>query len=181
MRIREAIAADARGIAEVHVASWRTTYRGIVPDDNLASLSVETRERRWASQLAGADAATGIYVAEAQDGAGAPRIVGFAAGGARRDGNSAYAGELYAVYLLQAAQGYGLGRRLAGAVADHLVRNGMRSMLVWVFEANRPARRFYETLGGVLLPERQYWDRAGVSLAEVSYGWADTGSLTAPS
>ena len=31
MRIREATAGDARGIAEVHVASWQTTYRGIFP------------------------------------------------------------------------------------------------------------------------------------------------------
>jgi hypothetical protein len=42
--IRRASQSDARAIAEVHVASWRETYRGIVPDAFLDALSVAERE-----------------------------------------------------------------------------------------------------------------------------------------
>jgi L-amino acid N-acyltransferase YncA len=163
--IRAATAADARAIAEVHVASWRATYRGIVPDAVLDALSIEEREGRWASSLATPDSRSFAYVAE--DDAG--RVVGFASGGPRRDGDPAYAGELYAIYLLRGVQGRGIGRRLTEAVARHLEDRGMRSMLVWVLSAN-PARSFYEALGGRYLGEQQL-EMGGATMTEVAYGW----------
>ena len=39
--IREATPEDARAIATVHVASWRTTYRGLLRDAYLDSLDLE--------------------------------------------------------------------------------------------------------------------------------------------
>lgn len=50
-------------------------------------------------------------------------------------------------------QGIGAGRRLVGAVARHLARRRVPSMLHWVFADNGPAQRFYESLGGVLVAE----------------------------
>jgi hypothetical protein len=41
--IRRAEPRDAAGIAHVHVASWRTTYRGIVPDSYLDALDEPER------------------------------------------------------------------------------------------------------------------------------------------
>ena len=40
-RIRTATPEDARAIAEVHVASWRAAYRGVLPDTYLDRLSVD--------------------------------------------------------------------------------------------------------------------------------------------
>lgn len=45
MLTRKAALEDAPGIANVHVDSWRSTYKGIVPDTYLASLSYENQER----------------------------------------------------------------------------------------------------------------------------------------
>jgi ribosomal protein S18 acetylase RimI-like enzyme len=164
------------GIAEVQVASWRTTYRGMMPDEYLANLSVEGRERSWARQLGEKEFATFAYVAE-DDLEDASRIVGFAAGGPRHEGSADFDGELYAIYLLAEAQGRGIGRGLVCEVAARLVREGKPSMLVWVLEAN-PSRRFYESLGGELLPERQTFTVAGMPLVEVSYGWRDLTDLS---
>jgi GNAT superfamily N-acetyltransferase len=172
--IRVAAPADAHGIAAVHVASWRTTYRGIVPQAYLDGLSVDARALTWQRQLGNAADHTCTYIVE-DDG---ERIIGFAGGGPPRDGNPAYAGELYAIYLLRECQRQGIGRRLVRAVAERLAHEGMRSMLVWVLEDN-PSRRFYEALGGVLLPERQYFERGGARLAEVCYGWPDIAVLRA--
>ena len=41
--IRLARVEDAPGITRVHINSWRTTYKGIVPDKVLANLSFERR------------------------------------------------------------------------------------------------------------------------------------------
>lgn len=63
--VREARPSDAPGIARVHVDSWRTTYRGIMPADFLAGLSYDQRERLWDTWLAqAADSNRAIYVAE---------------------------------------------------------------------------------------------------------------------
>ncbi len=166
MIVREAECRDAAGIAQVHIASWRTTYRGIVSDEVLARLTVEPRERYWAGLLCGEERSQAIYVAE--DAAGA--IVGFADGGPERAGRLGYAGELYAIYLLQEHQRKGLGRRLTLAVARRLAEAGMPSMLVWVLANNRLGRGFYEALGGRQVAEQPV-EIGGATLTEVAYGW----------
>src|SRR5205814_2097153 len=65
----------------------------------------------------------------------------------------------------------------AGApAAGRLAAADLKSMLVWVLRENLPARRFYETLGGVYLREKPLGWR-GTDAVEVAYGWADTGAL----
>ena len=172
--VREAGPADAAAIARVHVDSWRTTYCGIVPDDYLAQLSYAERERRWQSDLINAESGQSayfVYVAEDESG----QIVGFASGGPERIGDPVYTGELYAIYILAAHQGNGMGRRLVQSLAARLVQAGMRSMLVWVL-ADNPSRHFYEALAGE--PVRQQpIEIGGVMLDEVAYGWPDTSLL----
>ena len=51
LTIRAATRDDARAIAEVHVASWRAGYRGLVDDDFLAALSVDARLATWETLL----------------------------------------------------------------------------------------------------------------------------------
>ena len=47
MILRDAELRDARGIAEAHVRSWQAAYAAIVPDEDLAQLSVDQREQFW--------------------------------------------------------------------------------------------------------------------------------------
>lgn len=161
--VRHAGAEDARAIAAVHVASWRTTYRGLLPDDFLDSLDVAAYESRWRRILE--DGSGRVYVAE--DGRD---IVGFASGGRERAGEDGFEGELYAIYVLAEAQGRGHGRRLVQAVVSGLRELGLRDMIVWVLRDNPGARRFYERLGGVFVREQPITIGSTV-LQEVSYGW----------
>ena len=51
--VRPATVEDAEALAEVHVASWREAYRGLVPQDHLDRLDVARRRdgwRRWIEQ-----------------------------------------------------------------------------------------------------------------------------------
>jgi ribosomal protein S18 acetylase RimI-like enzyme len=169
--IREATPEDASGIARVHVDSWRTTYRGMMPDQLLDNLSYESRAHRWEQILSDPAGAGFTYVAQDRSG----QIVGFASGGPDRDEDPRYQGELWAIYLLEEYQGRGIGRRLTQAVARRLADMGMHSMIVWVL-ADNPARRFYEALGGQYVGERDI-EINGAKLREVAYGWADTSHL----
>lgn len=169
--IRLARVEDAPGIARVHIDSWRTTYKGIVPDDFLANMSYERNAQNRARALSDPETKTRTYVA--QDATG--RIVGFVNGGPERENDPVYTGELYAIYLLKEAQGRGLGRRLFQALTENLVRDGMHAMLLWVLVDN-PARRFYEALGGQELRTKPI-EIGGVMLEEVAYGWQDISEL----
>ncbi len=162
--IREARAEDARAIAQVHVESWRTTYRGLMPEEVLARLSVEDRENAWIGILR--DRTKFTYVAESER-----SVVGFANGGPERTKDPEYSGEIYAVYLLEEHQRRGIGRTLVHALAERLVREGLSSILVWVLTEN-PACRFYEALGGAFVRNRKR-RVGGVDLDHVAYGWKE--------
>ncbi|MGQ8874372.1 GNAT family N-acetyltransferase [Paenibacillus sp. TSA_86.1] len=170
MRIRLAREGDAQGIAYVHTESWKTTYRGIVPDDALDHLTTESRLSQWEQQLQSSEKDQILIVAEDLDG----KIVGFACGGKERQALP-YDGELYAIYLLQSYQKSGMGRQLVERVVLHLETCQMRSMIIWALQQN-PACCFYEKLGGI--PVHTKWIRMGKKdLAEVAYGWSDLTSF----
>lgn len=169
MVIREARLLDALAIARVHVDTWLSTYRGIVPEDYLARLDYSPRERSWGQMLStAAEDNHFIYVIEDRAG----QIVGFADGGQERTGDPVYKGELYAIYILDAYQLKGLGRRITLNVVARLFSVGFHSMLVWVL-ADNPACRFYEALGGQKVYEKQI-SLGGAMLKELAYGWKDT-------
>lgn len=169
---RVALAEDAGDIARVHVESWRTTYRGLLPDGFLAAMDVREYENRWSRTLRDSHQRSAVFVVEEQG-----RIVGYASCGRERDGDRRYEGELYAIYLLREAQGRGHGRALVAAAADHLARRAMTSMVVWVLRDNTPARGFYERLGGVYMRDRPLDLGLGAAVREVAYLWADTAEI----
>jgi GNAT superfamily N-acetyltransferase len=171
MRIRNARPEDAPAIGRIHVDSWRTSYKGIVPDDYLASLSYQRHENNWRQILSQFSHRNFIVVAENEQ----DELAGFASSGAKREGPQAYAGEVYAIYILQPYQKQGIGRKLLAASAQRLIENEMASMLLWVL-ADNPARGFYEHLGGQWLEEKSI-EIGGVALLEVAYGWPDVRTL----
>jgi GNAT superfamily N-acetyltransferase len=172
MIVREATHNDVPAIAKVHVDTWRTTYRGIVPDEHLAKLSYERRANGWYQILNHApEDGNFTYVAEEEAG----EVVGFANGGVERTGDPVYKGELTAIYIRQTHQGKGIGRCLVRAVAEKLGRSGIDSMLVWVLVDN-PACQFYAALGGKRVHEKEL-EIGGKPLIEIAYGWLNTGSL----
>ncbi len=166
MTIRESRPDDAAGIARVHVESWRTTYPGIMPQEHLDALSVADREQTWAEALrGGGPVKTTVYVAETDSG----EIVGFVAGGQERAGDPDFRGEISALYLLHSEQGRGLGRRLVQTFARRLSQEGHQTLLVWV-NAQNPARRFYEALGGAHARTGSR-EIKGVTYDDAGYGW----------
>lgn len=169
--LRLAALEDAPAIAAVHVGSWRTTYTGIVAQEYIDALSVDDRTALWERRLRGDGADVATFVAESPGRA----LLGFGHGGPIREPQLPFDAELYALYLLQAAQGQGLGNRLVMAWAGHALARGLRSGVVGVLAAN-PACRFYERLGAKRVKERMH-TIGSVSYPAVFYGWDDLRDL----
>lgn len=171
--VRPAALEDAAAIARVHVASWRTTYGGLLADDFLASLGEEPYTERWRRVIG--DGLSRVFVVDRQR-RGQPRrssddeIVGFASCGRERAGEAGFAGELYAIYIVDSAQRQGHGRELVRAVAGALREIKLMDMIVWVLRDNIAARNFYERLGGVYV-RAQPITIGSTTLEEVAYGW----------
>jgi len=141
--IRTAKPEDARPIAEVHVASWRHAYRGLLPDDYLEKLSVDEREAQRLAWFAHPEPGSGVLVAEE-----AGRIVGFASFGPSRDEDAPErTGEVPAIYIDPSVLRTGVGRGLFEAATLALRDAGFARATLWVLEANALARRFYEKAG----------------------------------
>lgn len=161
--VRPAHAGDAAAIARVHVESWRTTYRDLLPAEFLASLSESGYTERWHRVIG--DASSRVFVVEEEG-----EVVGFASCGRERAGETGFAGELYAIYVLESMQRRGHGRELVRAGVGGLREMGLKDMIIWVLRDNAPARRFYERLGGSYV-RKQPITIGPATLEEVSYGW----------
>jgi GNAT superfamily N-acetyltransferase len=141
-RIRPARRRDAHGIAEVHVASWRHAYRGLLPDEYLDRLSVAEREAEHRARLADQEPGSGTLVVNLSG------IVGFASFARSRDEDATpQTGEVPAIYLHPDVIGTGAGRRLFEETVGALREAGYERASLWVLEANEGARRFYERAG----------------------------------
>ena len=164
---------DAAGLARVHVRSWRETYPGLLPADYLQRMSVPLYARRWRHQLTRARQGELVLVAEGPDG-----LIGYCAGAF--DAAASPCAEVFTLYLLRSAQGFGLGRRLMETTARAFAGQGAESLALWVLSGNARARRFYLHMGGAPAAERPVRGWGG-GLSEVRYDWTDIGSLYPPS
>jgi GNAT superfamily N-acetyltransferase len=126
LTIRAATQADARAIAEVHIASWRAGYRGLIPDDVLAALSLEDRTAQWETILQ--DERTTVLVAD--------DVAGFIA--FEHDTR-----EIRALYVDPARFRTGVGTALLNAAHERLEGDSA----LWVLEGNDGAMAFYRRHG----------------------------------
>ena len=155
MTIRTAVVEDAAAIADVHIRSWRSAYRGIIPDDSLARLDHERLTRVWIGRLTGEpiEPGAGVLVAE-RDGA----VVAFAGFSPTDDPESPQGAgrrvvDLGTFYSVPEVWGSGANRELAAEVYSTLARGPYDKAVLWVLSANSRARRFYEAQG---------WEDTGV-------------------
>src|SRR5262249_48235703 len=130
--IREATPADLPVLVPLHLETWRTTYEGILTEQELNVPTYAIRERQWRSNFETTDGSWFCFVVEDDQG----RLVGFAVG--RPGDHPEFEGELNKIYLLGAYQRQGLGRRLVGHIVRRFLRQGISNM--WVYaDARNPS------------------------------------------
>lgn len=160
--IRSASPRDASGMARVQVDGWRATYKGIMSDDTLNSLTYEKTTERFSCFVSNET----IFVAVDPK---TSEVMGFSMAGARRDNDGPHEGEVYALYVHPLLHRNGIGKRLMTEAAIFLSERGFTRMTVWTLVLN-PAREFYKKLGGAFAGERDV-EVKGQMLREASYGW----------
>ena len=166
-RVRKASPVDASAIARVYVASWRSTYAGLLPDAILRGMSELRETLFWWTALCSPRTHAVTLVVEDPDG----RIVGFISAGAERAEGPARRAEVYTLYLVESLQRRGFGSWLMTAAAARLRERGFTSLMVWVLAGN-PSRTFYEALGAAPVAARTI-RMGGRTIQEIAYAWPD--------
>lgn len=162
--IRKAKTEDAYDLAVVHVASWRTTYKGIIDESYLSAMRVDEKFEQWKMILRDGD----VFVVENNK----QQIVGFGGVGPERTGSfTGYDAEVYAIYLLHPYQGKGFGKELLKTMTEFLLDEGYHSMIIWVLADNQ-AIGFYEAVGGRKIGQERIMI-GDESFIEYAYGWKD--------
>jgi hypothetical protein len=173
-QIRIATSDDAPALGQMHVASWRETYTGLLPEKMLLLLSAEARAAAWAKILQEPAGLTVVYLAEHEN-----SIIGFGSCGPQRTETlktKGYDGEVSAIYVLREFQKRSIGTRLLHAMCSDLIRRGFHAAALWVLRDNLKARRFYEHYGAKVIADREDV-RDGTVLVELAYGWSDLKTL----
>ncbi len=169
--IRSAVAADARALAEMHVASWKETYQGLISDSYLDSLSMDIRQQAWKDHLAHPSVHT-LLLKQGKV------LVGFVSYGPSRDKDAGkYTGEIYGIYLLKRVWRKGYGEMMMSMAMAALVQEGYTQATLWVLENNQRAISFYLALGFSADGTHKIEKRAqGVELHEARYRRALNGT-----
>jgi ribosomal protein S18 acetylase RimI-like enzyme len=164
MTIRLATLKDAEQIAAVHVLSWQGAYRGLLPDDFLATLSVERRIAQWQRTLANSANIVPVYEDDSE-------VVGFVSYGRCRDEDldQDQTGEICAIYLLPDRWGKGFGAALMREGLARLRERGYLAASLWVLAGNERAIRFYEQFDFRPDGSTKTESRGGIDMHEVRY------------
>lgn len=163
--IRKAKNDDTSSVAFINAESWQTTYSGIVAQDFLETITQEQQLPRAKRLVESPDLS--CIVAENKL---SKEIVGFACFGKNREPKVDADCELQAIYLLEAYQGFGIGKMLFEYGIKELKEKSKQRMMVSVFEANKAARFFYARQGGKQI-ENDHVDLAGTRHITSTYIW----------
>lgn len=163
--IRPARRDDVETIAALHLASWRSAYRGFLPDEFLSGITLESRILRWQQALDPlASPLTETTVADA-DGT----VLGVCSFGPRRQPASETVGAIYALHVRPDVTCRGLGKALLDDALRRLAARGFGTNVLWVLRDNANARRFYEAQGWSFTGEEFVEDRGGFPIPEMRY------------
>ena len=165
MKIRKATIQDAKGIGKVHVDSWRTTYKNIVPTDFLNNLSYEQRTHLWENHLL--DETIYVLVAENERG----EIIGFTSASKRETNPVPNSNYLDTLYLLEEYHGTGVGKQLFKEIFIYFNQKNYEKIFVEVLAENK-TRYFYEHFGAKFLKSIEI-KIGGKILEELVYEWND--------
>ena len=128
-------------MARVNVRCWQETYRGLMSDAVLDDPGfVAARERFWTAALTDERYRENRVAVAERDG----ELIGIAMSGPPLDAESAWARQLYVLYVYVDEHGTGAGPALLAAVVAP-----DESVALWVADPNPRAQAFYRKHGFV--------------------------------
>lgn len=157
MTIRPILPTDDRmAVSRVYEESWKTVYRGIIPDAYLDGIPAG----QWANDR------PSFYTLLLLDGAD---IIGVSAVCRSRFPDWPDWGEVVSLYLCPAYMDRGHGGPLLEAAVDALRTQGFDRVFLWVLEENARARHFYEKHGFIFSGNSREDEIGGKPVREMQY------------
>jgi GNAT superfamily N-acetyltransferase len=141
IRLRDATAGDAALLAQFHTESWRSAYADILDPGYLAREMEGERRAHWQAHLPAVLAGLGRILIAERDG----DVLGFVC--ALRERDPDWGGYIDNLHVRPQRKGEGIGKVLLDAALGWLHSTGEAKAYLWVYEANLPARGFYEREG----------------------------------
>ena len=171
MQFRIAARRDAECIAALHAESWRRTYRGMMPDAFLDGPILSNRLEAWQARLD--DDRPEQWICLALD---ACYLVGFICVLAQED--ETWGACVDNLHVVTNFHRKGIGAGLMLQAGEWLSRKYAQSgVYLWAMEANEPARRFYERLGGRNVETMLKPDPGGGTAPNCRYAWASPAAV----
>lgn len=163
--LRHAQPRDSDAIAALHAESWRSAYRGLVPDDFLGAALDAERRQTWRDRFAIVPPDRRLVLLATSGDA----LIGFTC--VLADGETGFGPLLDNLHVKPAWRGRGIGARLLNesrAWAGKIVPG--QPMHLWVMEGNTAARAFYRAQGGTE-GELRVNEMGGAPVAAVRCTW----------
>jgi GNAT superfamily N-acetyltransferase len=172
IELSEATLQDYQNIAALQTESWRSAYRGILPGSYLDGPILEERQTHWQNlMLSAGRKRRGVFLAKDHG-----TVLGFAC--VLLDEDPAWGALLDNIHVRPAHRGTGTGRALFKWAAQWVSTCEPRwPMHLLVFEANHPARRFYEALDGKVVEQCAQKTPAGVVVPSLRFVWQEPGTI----
>ena len=136
--VRAATEDDAARLAEIHVAAWRATYRGVMTDQYLDGLDVGRAASAWRRNIREPREGTMHLVVQCGN-----EVTGFAIVGPAVGGSAAGAGQLHAINVHPDWWAQRAGSVLFAAAEQQLIELGYERAVLWVAKSNDRAISFY--------------------------------------
>ena len=154
MIIRKAIPGDEKVLAHIQTESWKAAFAGILsPEELVRCTNLQKAEKMYHGVLLREDCNMAIEFVEDQ-----PHCI--AAWGKNRCDLGDTVGELICIHSLQNNWAKGYGSAMMEYVFAQLQQANYQSVILWVFEDNKRARKFYEKHG--FAPTQQKKETNGV-------------------
>lgn len=147
--IRKAKLEEAETIIDINIEVWNTTYKGLIPQEIIDMLQIKSPARIEKNQKDIKEKGN-VFVAEVNG-----KIVGYSSYGKTRDENFPDTGEIYTGYILDDYQRLSLGRRLAVACMEEMVKDGFKTMITKCLVGN-PTNEFHKSLGGEFIGQSSF-------------------------
>lgn len=143
MIIKEADIKYINGISRVHLDSWKSTYKDILPAEFFVDRTYDWQKEKWLKRLFNNGSTNEfMYVALTDD----DKVMGFATGSID-DPNKEHDSILFCLYIDNKYHKCGIGRKLVEKVKEELKKQGAKDMVLWAYKDNA-ACDFYEHIGG---------------------------------
>ena len=147
--IRKAVPGDEQMLAYIQTESWKAAFAGILSPEELERCTdIQKAEQMYYGVLRREGCNMAIELVD-----GKPHCI--AAWGKNRCDLGDTVGELICIHSLQNNRAKGYGSAMMNYVLDQLQQANYESVILWVFEANTRARKFYEKHGFELTEQKK--------------------------